>query len=265
MNLISRREFLGASAAAALGASLVGAAEAPDKETCVFAALNDPHVKDKASAAIVERAAASINADPRITWVAVLGDLAATGAVEELTLAKRALETLERPCFVVPGNHDVALREEDVFARYKTSFGDVHWMHEASGWAFIGFNSCEGMKSFAAVADDEMHWLKERLSGLHPDTPTALFCHHPLNPNTRNYRIVNADAVLDLCAGRNLRLAAAGHWHGNQVEESEKILFATTACCSSTRNNFDDTAAKGYRLFHLQGEAVRTEFVEIQS
>ena len=62
---------------------------------------------------------------------------------------------------------------------------------------------------------------------------------------------------------RLLRIAAAGHWHGNQEETRDGVLFTTTACCTSTRNNFDGTPEKGYRLFHLAGDSVATEFVEV--
>ena len=78
------------------------------------------------------------------------------------------------------------------------------------------------------------------------------------------YRVKNADEVQGLFAGHNLKLAAAGHWHGNQEESRDGVLFTTTACCSSTRDNFDGTKPEGYRLLHLSPDGtVQTEFAEV--
>lgn len=257
----TRRQFLALCATGICSARLAFGQQADAGFT--LATLNDCHIKDAPSVAILDKAVAQINADPRVKLVLVLGDVATAGARVELDLAKAALDKLQRPWHIVPGNHDVFMRDEDIYANYTAVFGPVHWAHEYHGRTFIGFNSCEGVKSDVTVADAELAWLQEQAALVPPEKPVALFCHHPLNPNTASYRIFNADAILDIFQGKQLRLAAAGHWHGNQVEEQKGILFATTACCSSTRGNFDKTEARGYRLFHLKGGTVETEFVEV--
>lgn len=257
----TRRQFLTLCATGVCGARLAFGQQADAGFT--FAVLNDCHIKDVPSVAILDRAIAQINADVRVKAVIVAGDVATAGASEELDLTKAALSKLQRPWHIVPGNHDVFMRDEDIYANYTAVFGPVHWVHEYHGWTFIGFNSCDGVKSDVSVADAELAWLREQAALVPPETPIALFCHHPLNPNTASYRILNADTVLDVFKGKMLRLAAAGHWHGNQVEEQGGVLFATTACCSSTRGNFDKTEARGYRLFHMKGDRVETEFVEV--
>jgi hypothetical protein len=109
-----------------------------------------------------------------------------------------------------------------------------------------------------------MDWLKARIASVADGKPVALFCHHPLNPNARKYRVSNADEIIALFKGKALRLVASGHWHGNQVERANGVLFTTTACCTPTRDNFDDTKEKGYRLFHLAPDSVETEFVVVE-
>ena len=261
MSILSRRQFLGVGVA---GIWAAGRASAAGTETAfTFAAINDSHVKDLPSVEIVERAVAGINADGRVRFTVVLGDIATDGVREELGLAKEALGGLARPWFAVPGNHDVAPGDEDIYANYVDAFGPVHWVHEEQDWTCIGFDSCEGAKSFVTVAEAELDWLREQAASIPRDKPVALFCHHPLNPNTRNYRILNADAVLGIFREHALRVVAAGHWHGNQLETADSALFTTTACCASTRTNFDNTDARGYRLFHVNGGAVETEFVEV--
>jgi 3',5'-cyclic AMP phosphodiesterase CpdA len=260
---ITRRQFLVSSAAAAvaLGAGYHSRAE---EGAFTFATVGDIHVTDEASVALLRRAVAQINADTRVRFTAVLGDIATLGRAEELALAKGALDALARPYYAVPGNHDVNPYTPDLFDNYRAAFGETHWVREENGWSFIGVNSCEAALSDVTVSGEELAWLDAQLPGIPEDRPVALFCHHPLNPNTRAYRIKNAEDILARFAGHKLRVAAAGHWHGNQEETRGGVLFTTTACCTSTRNNFDDTPEKGYRLFHLAGDSVTTEFVEVR-
>lgn len=259
---ITRRQFLISSGAAALALGAGGRVRA-EEDTFTVATAGDIHVTDEASVALLRRAVTQINADARVRFTVVLGDIATDGRAEELALAKEALDGLARPYYAVPGNHDVTPGAPDLFGNYRAAYGEVHWVREENGWAFIGMNSCEAALSDVTVSEEELAWLDTQLAGIPEERPVALFCHHPLNPNTRAYRIKNAEDLLARFAGRKLRIAAAGHWHGNQEETRDGVLFTTTACCTSTRNNFDGTPEKGYRLFHLAGTSVATEFVEV--
>ena len=264
MSILSRRDFLRVSATGIISAGLM-TATANAAEVFTFATLNDAHIKDATSVELLNEAVSLINKDARVQFTCALGDMATDGHLEELALAKAALDNLEKPYFAVPGNHDVSLKATDIYANYVATFGPVHWTYEENGWSFIGFNSCEASKSDVTVSSEELAWLQETLKNTDTKQPLALFCHHPLNPHSKAYRIQNADDILALFANHNLKIVTAGHWHGNQLEEQDGVLFATTACCASTRGNFDETSEKGYRLFHLQGEAVETEFVVVSA
>jgi len=236
-----------------------------DDRPVAFAAINDTHVLDARSVAIVNRAVASINANPDVRFTVVLGDLATDGLLPELQLAKASLARLEKPCFAVPGNHDVNAGAADIYGNYARTFGDSNWRQEEEGWVFIGLDTCNGTASDVTVPAERVAWIEKRLRRIGEKRPIALFTHHPFNPNTKAYRVANADDVLACFAGHNLRLVASGHYHGNQVEERDGVTFTTTACCSTTRDNFDGTKEKGYRLFRLDGETLTHEFVPVQA
>jgi len=262
----TRRVFLGMSAAGFLGARRwASGAEVSSEPPAPFtiAAINDLHIKDVPSVSIVKRAVEQINRDRRIRCVVVLGDIATDGKAEELRLAHGVLGGLQCPWHALSGNHDITPRSADGYANYREYFGPTHWRQEFEEWVFLGFDSCEGIKSDVYVAASELQWLRAEAENIDARRPIALCCHHPLNPNTRKYRIRNADEVLGIFSRRHLRLCLAGHWHGNQVEEQSGILFCTTACCASTRGNFDQTSARGYRLIHIDGHAFSTEFAEV--
>lgn len=263
MKHVSRRQFLALCALGAAGTALGVEAGSPNARAFTFATINDIHLSDAASTTLLDTAVARINADSRVRFVVVLGDLATIGKMDELNLAKASLSQLKIKYFVVPGNHDVALDPKNPFDNYQEVFNELRWSFEENGWAFIGFNSCELAMSDVTVAPEEVAWLNKRIEAIGPEQPVALFCHHPLNPNTKAYRVKNADEILGLFKGHKLRLVASGHWHGNQVESRDNVLFTTTACCTATRDNFDGTPQKGYRLYHLEGDSISTEFIEV--
>lgn len=267
MRKLTRREFIALGSLGVLGASssaqaILGLGKS-NKSPFTFVGINDLHVLDARSTGVVNRAMDQINADPRVRFSVVIGDIATDGKLGEINLVKKSLDRLERPYFVVPGNHDVDPRAANIYANYQRVFGPLSWVHEENGWTFIGFDSCEGAKSDVVVRQEQIEWLKDRLRRIKRDRPLALFCHHPFNPHTKQYRVKNADEILALFSEHNLRLFACGHWHGNQVEEQDGVLFTTTACCSATRDNFDNTPEEGYRLFHLEKDTITTEFVEV--
>jgi len=262
---LTRRQFIALSGALGFSSLLNTGIKLPvlsgGKGPWSLATLNDIHVLDARSTALVDRAVNMINETPQVRLVIVLGDLATTGKLPELKLAKRSLERLEAPYLVVPGNHDVEPRAKDIFANYEKVFGARNWVREEGNWTLIGFDSCEGDGSDVTVPPDTVAWLEKMAKKAGDKRPVALFCHHPLNPQTKAYRVKNADQILGLFSGKNLRLVASGHYHGNQVESSHGITFVTTACCATTRPNFDNTDEKGYRLFHFENDDMRTEFV----
>jgi 3',5'-cyclic AMP phosphodiesterase CpdA len=251
----SRRDFL--RIAGITGLSLAARADAPAHFS--VAAINDMHLSDAASGRLLAKAIEKINAMPEVKFTAVLGDLSANDMPGELELAKELLSKLAQPYEALPGNHDVAKG----YADYGRVFQADQWWRSEADWYFIGLDTCEGGSSDVTVPADRVQWIKNLLEKIPPGAPLGLFSHHPFNPHTKKYRIKNADEVLGLFANRKLRLVASGHWHGNQVETVGDVLFTTTACCSTTRENFDKTAEKGFRVFHIDGLTVKTEFVAV--
>jgi hypothetical protein len=263
---MTRRTFLGLIGAVSLTSCahripIIGGGG--EQEPWAVAGLSDLHVKEAPTAAIVNRAVAQINATPGIRFSVVIGDLSTNGQLAELNMARESLDRLAQPCLAVPGNHDVDVRAGDPYANFKRNFGSPSWIHEENQWVFFGLDTCEGAASDVAVRPDRLDWLEKRLRKTGKNRPIGVFAHHPFGPSTAAYRVKNADEVIGLFSGHNLKFIASAHYHGNQEEVANGVLFTTTACCSSTRDNFDKTAEKGYRLFRITGDEVATEFVPV--
>jgi len=230
-----------------------------------FAAINDLHIRNARSTAIVNRAVLQINETPNVAFTVVLGDLGTGGTLQTLTMAKTALDGLEQPYLCVPGEHDVSPSMENMYENYER-VSERQWRNEGlTSWAFIGLDTCNAAATEVTVPEYRMEWLERQLGRIRRDRPIALFTHHPFNPGTQAHRVRNADEVLALFEEHNLRLVASGHFHGNQVEERDGVLFTTTACCSSTVENFDGSPEKGYRLFHVHEGVLDHEFVQVRA
>lgn len=270
---LSRRQFVTFSAIAALSGcarvkqSRIGQL-APEFEfggdgTVKFATIADFHIVDSRGAGIVGRAVNSINNDPAIDFVAVLGDLTQHGSLSQMNIAAGALARLEKPYFCVPGEHDLSAAIEDPYEFYRRSFKKTQWRHSTEGWVFIGLDTCDGPARQPTVPADRLDWLRNQLDHTEKKKPIALLAHHPFNPGSKADRIANADEILALFAAHDLRIVASGHYHGNQVEERDGVLFVTTAPCGSTAKNDNGTEEKGYRVFTLEGTSVQHEFVAV--
>ncbi len=255
---IGRREFL-AVTGTALGCMAAGRGMAAPAAFS-FAAMNDLHLQVDENGKALVKMVDALNARDDLDFIAVLGDLTTTAKAEELALAKTGLDRLNKPHYVIPGNHDT---NKGGVSAYEEVFGPANWRKEHGGWVLLGLNSTEGLGSDVTIASDRLDWLKKEVATIDAATPIALFLHHPLNPHSKSYRVKNAEEVLALFQGHALRLAAAGHFHGNQEERRDGILFTTTACCAGTRGNHDKTTEKGYRLFHCKGDQIETEFVVV--
>ncbi len=262
---MNRRQFLQLSGSVGM-ASLAGpwawAADTVGTKPLRFVAINDLHVLGPGTERIVARAVDQINALNDIAFIVVVGDLGTLGKEPEMQLAKGALDALKQPYFCVPGNHDFMPKIDNGYEHYDAAFSERQWRKDktAEGWAFIGIDTCNETKSNVIVPPERLAWLTEQLAAIPTDMPIALFAHHPFNPNTKAYRVENAEEVLTRFSQHKLRLVVSGHYHGNQVEERDGVTFTTTACCSTTRGNFDKTEERGFRVFELNGETVSHEF-----
>ncbi len=261
---VTRRQFIGLTAGLGLSAGLGFSTNtfAAD-DTITFAAINDIHVNDAPSVDIVNEAVIRINAIKEVEFAVIIGDLGSDGTRMEMKLAEAALKKLRVPYFCVPGNHDYDPTTANGYVHYDAAFEKRQWHQAQTGWVFLGLDSCNGTASDVTIPAARTKWLSEQLKGIREDQPIALFAHHPFNPSTRAYRVSNAEQVLDLFKDHDLRMVASGHYHGNQIEERNGILFTTTACCSTTRSNFDGTKKKGFRVYTLNGESIEHRFVEV--
>jgi len=127
------------------------------------------------------------------------GDMAHNHLPEEYALAREILSELTAPLYVVPGNRDSRRNLRQAFgAGYMGGDGDAPIVYAVDDHAvrLVGFDSQSGRKQDTGdqghqrkgdLDKERLDWLDSTLAAA-PDTPTAIFIHHPpVSIETSNY------------------------------------------------------------------------------
>lgn len=147
----------------------------------------------------------------------------------DMDYARRQMERIPAVWMIIPGNHDLGDSMINVKPearinrhrreRWQTAFGPEWWLEQRGGWALLGINA--QLLSAPPEADEQIAFLREKLSALPSDMPVALFTHKALFADHPSETAISTD-VLDPSAraqlkeildGHALRLVASGHNH----------------------------------------------------
>jgi 3',5'-cyclic-AMP phosphodiesterase len=119
--------------------------------------------------------------DPRPDAVIHTGDMSQHGSHAEYMLARQILADLKMPLYVTPGNRDSRAELRKVFSQdgyFQPDSKFLQYAVDVGTICLVAIDSvCEGSRA-GELCDDRLGALDELLSGK-PDTPTALFMHHP--------------------------------------------------------------------------------------
>jgi Icc protein len=134
------------------------------------------------TAGYLKRAVAALLAlDPLPDVVLATGDLVDGGTAEEYACLRQLLAPIDRPLYVVPGNHDARRPLFDAFGRSGSLPSEDRFLHYAvEDWPvrLIGLDTIIQGEPGGRLCEERLAWLGDRLAE-QPDRPTLLFMHHP--------------------------------------------------------------------------------------
>ncbi|GAA0564929.1 outer membrane protein assembly factor BamB family protein [Chitinophaga japonensis] len=184
-----------------------------------FAMLSDTHIGNHTAKEDLEMTVQDINAQPGIAFVMISGDITEFGSDEELRLAKSLFDQLQKPWYIVPGNHDTKWSESGCNT-FRTVFGGETFSFQYKGYWFIGTNSGPNMRMGPGqVPRENIVWLEQQLEQ-HPDKklPIIYVNHYPQDSGLNNWY-----EALDRLKGRNVKAIICGHGHANRALNFEGI------------------------------------------
>lgn len=184
-----------------------------------FAYLSDTHIAEGAKS--VEELTVcvdDINKDNSLSFVLVTGDITEFGADREIELAKSILDKLDKPYYIIAGNHDAKWSESGCNTFIKV-FGYERFEFDIQGIKFIGTNSGPNMRMAPALLPREsMVWLDSIANTIDKREPVVFINHYPMDSSMLNYT-----NVLDELKKVNTQLIMGGHWHTNRAMVYEGI------------------------------------------
>ncbi|MDQ6472469.1 PQQ-binding-like beta-propeller repeat protein [Flavobacterium sp. LHD-80] len=125
-------------------------------------------------------------------FVVVTGDLTNRGADDELKQVHSILSKLNKPYYVVSGNHETNW-SESAGLTYKKIFGEDRFVFSKGDYVFIGFPCGPYMKmGDGFVKHEDVLWLDKTLKeNLKNSNKKVLnFAHYPLDNSVSNYKEV---------------------------------------------------------------------------
>ncbi len=151
--------------------------------------LSDPHIRVPGNPIagrvdtipFFERAVAAVEQlRPRPDVVLITGDIIDTLVIEEYRIARRIIDQLTIPTFVLPGNHDERQGMRAELGRYlgKTLSNDcLAYSVDQFELRIIVLDSVIPMRGEGRLGETQLAWLEQELSG--NKKPTLVALHHP--------------------------------------------------------------------------------------
>jgi len=185
-----------------------------------FAFISDTHIGSPNGSAEedLRRTIRDINAMKDVAFVVLTGDITELGTNEELKLAKKILDSLNIPWYIIPGNHDTGWSESGG-VMFTTVFGYDKFSFEYNGIRFLGCASGPYVRmSDGHVPRDAVNWLDEELKKIKPQQPLIFLNHYPIDNGLDNWY-----EVTDRLRNYNTWAILCGHGHSNRALNFEDI------------------------------------------
>ena len=185
-----------------------------------FAFLSDTHIgsPNGSSEEDLRRTITDINARNDIDFVVITGDITELGSNKELALAKKILDSLRLPYYIIPGNHDTGWSESGGQG-FSQVFGDDKFSFEHKGIRFIGCASGPYVRmSDGHIPASHLNWLDKELKKVKKDQPLIFLNHYPIDDGLDNWY-----EITDRLKQHNTWAILCGHGHSNKAMNFEDI------------------------------------------
>jgi outer membrane protein assembly factor BamB len=226
---------------------LVPAVAQQQNGTFCLALVTDTHIGGATAEEDLRRTVRDINAIDSLAFVIVSGDVTEFGSDSELLLAKAILDSLNKPWYIIPGNHDTKWSESGANS-FRVVFGDEAFAFTHGGWLFLGTNSGPNMRMGPGqIPRENIVWLDSVLSvPENREMKIVSVNHYPLDEGLNNwYELTDRLRKLDT------RLALCGHGHTNRVMNFEGIQ--ALMCRSNLRAGAE---TGGYNIITFLGDTL---------
>jgi 3',5'-cyclic AMP phosphodiesterase CpdA len=214
-------------------------------ESLWFAHLSDPHLPDGLEA-LKKAFTLILKKKPPPSFMVITGDLTTEN---RWTALKKLVDASFIPVYLVRGNHDAHVDPEGHSFKRRLGY-ERYYQFEVSNHHFLVLDSSSENTHEGMMDPKQKHWLAAELRRSQPGTPYYLFMHHPVldDPVQSRTRIPelylndkDANELLQLIKGYNLRAIFTGHIHRNSIVTQDQLIQIAIASVSKRYPNYDRT------------------------
>lgn len=231
--------------------TLADAMATPEVENIAFsfAQFTDVHISQSNdnNTLDLQMAVEDVNRQEHIAFVLVSGDIAETGDYASLVVAKRELDKLNCPYYIVPGNHDTKWSESGA-TDFKRIFGDNRFRLQFNGFLFLGINTGPIIKmGDGHVSPQDVVWVERQLKNVGKRMPVFIVTHYPLQAGD----VDNWWMLTDVVRKYNTQAFLGGHYHTNKVLSYDGITGVLTRSTLRAKEEFG-----GYTVYDMTEDSL---------
>ncbi len=183
-----------------------------------FAWISDTHIGAGSAQDDLISIVEDINSQSALDFVLLTGDVTEMGSNAEFASAKMILDSLKKPYYILPGNHDTKWSESGC-TRFSELWSTDRINFEFGEIRFIGIHQGPIMRmGDGHFAPEDLRWLDSQLKDISTEQPLFFVTHYPLDESISNWY-----EVIDRLKGFNTQVVLCGHGHRNQVLDFEGI------------------------------------------
>jgi len=187
-----------------------------------FALFTDTHIStsNPIPSEDLRNAITEVNTLQNIDFVLVDGDIANLGDTASLKEAKRLLQTLKMPFYIVPGNHDFRWNVDGGATNFIRIFGADKFIFTYKNVVFAGFTTVLLKNATTAtIQQDDIDWMKKALNKSGKKKPTFIVTHYPLLAGD----VENWKDMTKVLHKFNVKAILNGHYHRNVLLNCDGI------------------------------------------
>ncbi|UCF63719.1 MAG: PQQ-binding-like beta-propeller repeat protein [bacterium] len=181
--------------------------------TIRFALFSDTHVSENTTGAEdLRMAVKDVNELENLDFVLISGDITEMNIGNNLQIAKRILDSLTVPYYIIPGNHDTKW-SGSAGANFRSLWSDDKFVFDAGKYRFIGFHQGPVLRmDDGHIPRADLDWLQDNLRAAGRDKPVILVMHYPLTPAVDNWF-----ECIDIIREFNIQAIIHGHGHRSSL------------------------------------------------
>ena len=216
-------------------------------ENFKFAQLTDIHISSEATKLNLQQSIDQINADNSVDFILITGDLTDNGDNASLEWISKELAKLNKPYYVLPGNHETTWTESGL-ETFKRLFGDDRFSFEHKGVFFVGFNTGPFVRmAYGHVAPQDLSWMGQEIRTKAMGKKVIVVTHYPLMEGD----VDNWYQATDSIRQYSPVCMRGGHYHQNLYHRYDGIPAVLT------RSNLKDKTGKaGYSEFVVSQDSL---------